>query len=588
MPELIYNIENIFSDSKESCLTEYDVSVYIIGAYQRGYKWDSDENGAVSVLLKDIHEAFNNSKTNRTKEYFLQYITLKRDNERKYFEVIDGQQRLTTLSLLLSILAKKMGQPNIAKHRIVYEIRANFLNDYIYDERVLDQFLELQWDTKIGLTIDDFKTLNTQDVYYLHKASKFIYTYLNALSPDELPGFYTFLLKNVKIIVNVVSHISSEKVFSNMNSNKVALTESELIKGLLLTRYSRISDSESSSPCFKEILDLRISLGRQWDEISLWCNSEEVNEFYFSGVDGMNSILQLVAELKGYKPNTKNEPGSYPLFNFYHSSIKTVEAYEILIKVYSLLKNWYEDDEVYNLLGFLLFGRNSIASMVKYLTLVYNNSIGTRSQLLECLSEDAKKMVRDDTKTLFYKNYQDDEIYNTFLALNVFPPGESIRYNFYKHNQENWTFEHIFPQTPEGKNQVLAEKDKESIISMIGDQITDEIRAVLELPKRDDTSREIYIKVLQASKKLNSMGNMCLLSNKDNISNGCYFFDVKRTNMLNRIRAGSFVPKHTFEVFSKMIFDENPGDPDRWTKENIDNHSSVIQKRIQKIEWYKK
>jgi hypothetical protein len=76
---------------------------------------------------------------------------------------------------------------------------------------------------------------------------------------------------------------------------------------------------------------------------------------------------------------------------------------------------------------------------------------------------------------------------------------------------------------------------------------------------------------------------MCLLTDKDNAANGCGFFDEKRANILARIRKGSFVPKHTFDVFSKMVFDEEPGDFERWTNDNITNHSSVIKTLIENI-----
>lgn len=589
MPELIYNIENIFSkDNKESCLNEYDVTQYFIGAYQRGYKWDSDKNGAVTVLLKDIYSAYMECKNNKKKEYFLQYITLKRNAGEKYFEVIDGQQRLTTLSLLLSIFAARLNVDNISKDRIFYEIRDNFLVDYIYNLANLQNFISAQWDGCRGLQIENFEAVNSQDVYYLHKAAQKIDNFLQKdVKETELEDFYSFLLKNVKIIVNVVSHVSSEKVFSNMNSNKVALTESELIKALLLTRYSRFGDTENNSPRFKEILDLRLTLGRQWDEICRWCNIPEVNNFYFSGKDGMNSVLQLVAEIKGYKSVRANNESNLPLFNFYHSNIQPSEAYELLIKVYSILKDWYNDVEVYNLLGYLFFAKGSSRKVIEFLLPVYAGSIRTRSSLLETLANDAKKLLPDNPALLLYDSEHDKEIHCVLLALNIFQPGDTSCYDFYQHKKESWTLEHIFPQTPEGKGQVLEEKDKKLIEEMLDDVMTPEIHDVLSFPKRDDKQKEIYQAPLKSSKTLNSIGNLCLLKNEDNISNGCSFFDVKRTNVLQRIRAGSFVPKHTFEVFSKMIFDTTPGDPDRWTLINIKNHAEIISDRLSKIEWYK-
>lgn len=588
MPELIYSVGKIFSKSNpESCLNEYDVSKYYIGAYQRGYKWDSDENGAVTFLLTDIYTAFQDYKKNYKKEYFLQYITLKRDNVNKYFEVIDGQQRLTTLSLLLSIFALKLKVENITDESIIYEIRDNFLSTFIFNLENLNKFINSKWDDYIGLKIEGYEPINNQDIYYIYSAAIKIDNFLEDKS-KELNDFYNFILSNVMLIVNVVSNVTSEKIFSNMNSNKVALTESELIKALLLTRYARENKSDNQSYSFREITEKRISLGRQWDEIANWTNRPSVKNFYFSDKEGMNAILQLVAELKNYKQPEKKD-NSFPLFNFYLNNLKTEEAYESLIKVYSLLKNWYNDTNIYNLLGFLFFAKKPDKKLIIYLQLVLNHGkIQSKNELLEILAKDVKDMVPEDTDKLLYGKDTDTEIHRLLLALSVFQEVETRqKFNFYRYNKEKWTLEHIFPQTPEGKDHILDDEDKKIIRELIGDKITEEICQILKLPKRDEDQKSIYETAFKGSIHLNSIGNMCLLTDKDNASNGCLSFLNKRNNILSRIRTGSFVPSHTFEVFSKMILSD-PGDPARWTLTNIEEHKDVIYNRIKNIDRYLK
>jgi hypothetical protein len=56
-----------------------------------------------------------------------------------------------------------------------------------------------------------------------------------------------------------------------------------------------------------------------------------------------------------------------------------------------------------------------------------------------------------------------------------------------------------------------------------------------------------------------------------------------KTNILQLISDGSFVPRHTFEVFSKMVISKNPGDLLHWTKKNIEQHIDYIQTRIDEI-----
>jgi hypothetical protein len=582
MAELIYNIKDIFStDSADCCLMEYDADKFHIAAYQRGYKWASDEYGAVNILLNDLWDAFHAFQNQESKEYYLQYITLKKNTDKRYLEVIDGQQRLTTLSILLSIFSLKLQIDNISKSKLEYAIRENFFDKHIYTLNNLSALLEKQWDNEQGLIISSDEVINTQDVYYLFNAVIKIDKFLKKDDvAKQIKLFYEFVLNNVKIIVNAVDHVSSEKVFSNLNSNKVSLTEAELIKGLLLTKYSRLHDTDKGKKHFREILEMRLSLGRQWDEMTRWSNQPEINTFFFNKEEGMTALLTLVAIRNGYKVERKANLNDYPLFNFFHKLGKTEIVYQNLLSTYYVLNDWFNEDKIFNLLGYLFFAKGSNKNIKDYLTKIYQ----TKSNLLKDLSDEVKVLIPQNIEDLFYSNEQDNEIHRVLLALNVFPEGISKRFNFHRFIEEKWTLEHIFPQTPEGKGQILKEKDKQIILEILGDKATVEIKDILAKAKRETTEeKEIYQTALKSVGSLNSIGNMCLLTDKDNSSNGCGFFDEKRTNILVRIRNGSFVPKHTFDVFSKMVFDANPGDFDSWTNENILSHSSMIKTSIDSI-----
>jgi len=581
MAELIYNIKDIFStNNSDSCLMVYDADKFYIAAYQRGYKWSSDESGAVTILLNDLWDAFQAFQRQERKEYYLQYITLKKNIERRHLEVIDGQQRLTTLSILLSIFSLKLEIDNISKNKLEYAIRENFFEKHIYTSNYLKDLLNKQWDNEQGLIFSADEKINTQDVYYLFNATIKINEFLsNDEVTKQIKSFYRFVLNNVKIIVNAVDHISSEKVFSNLNSNKVPLTEAELIKGLLLTKYSRLYNINEEKKHFREILEMRLSLGRQWDEITRWSNQPVINSFFFKGEEGMTALLTLVAIQNGYKVEKKTNTNDYPLFNFYHKFGKTETAYQNLISTYSVLNDWFNEDKVFNLLGYLFFAKGSNKTIKDYLSKIKLS----KSELLKNLTKDVKSLIPQDTEQLFYGNDQDNEIHRVLLAINVFSDGANNRFNYHRFIVDKWTLEHIFPQTPEGKGQVLKEKDKQIILEVLGEKATDEIKQILEKPERTTEEKEIYQTALKSIGNLNSIGNMCLLTDKDNSSNGCGFFDEKRTNILERILKGSFVPKHTFDVFSKMIFKTTPGDFERWTNDNITNHSSIIKTTIDNL-----
>ena len=91
-------------------------ALYKIPQYQRPYKWEDEQ---VDKLWDDIYDAFENREDN----YFLgSIITAKpRDNEKSaYVDVVDGQQRLTTLMILFCVIRDLFPEINKENSRIIY------------------------------------------------------------------------------------------------------------------------------------------------------------------------------------------------------------------------------------------------------------------------------------------------------------------------------------------------------------------------------------------------------------------------------------------------------------------------------------
>lgn len=571
MAELIYNVKNLFSTNLDGCLLDYEAEYYHIASYQRGYKWGFDENGAVSILLTDLWDAFAKSVDRKKPvDYYLQYITLKKTDGTNYLEVIDGQQRLTTLSIMLSVLSYLIEVENIAESRLDYAVRSNFFKKYIYQNEKIESLLDCEWDRKTGLTLEE-DSFNNQDTYYLFGALKKCYSFFNELDNEQQEEFYNFLLHQVQIIVNVVEHVSSEKVFSNLNSNKIPLTEAELIKALFITKQARIT-KDLRKKSFREIQEQRLILGRRWDEIENWVNDKVVRSFYFgSFIDPMFGFLSLVAKNID-DISFKEQTSHHELFNFFnHQDVDVIQ--KELYNTFWILKDWIKDPIIHNRLGYLFFYKGSKISILDF---IKHFKYQTKDSFFnELLTEVIVKIP-----TSLDINYDDNpkEIHQILLALNVF--SSNIKFDFYSYIKENWTLEHIFPQTPEGRKNVLTDADKLNIIEMVNEDDKARVEKVLKKKERTSIDKDIYTDALKRSGYIHHLGNMCLLSNVDNILNGCGFYDEKRTKLLKRIKNGGFIPSHTIEVFTKSIFDENPGDFTRWNKSNIDNHGQVIQDKI--------
>jgi len=589
MADLVFSIRNIFNASDgDGCLAQYNAKGYLIPSYQRGYKWASDNQGAVSILLKDLDKAFREGK----KEYYLQYITVKENHsvDDVYLELIDGQQRLTTLSILIAVFSLKLNEEDFA-NLINYEIRGGFFQNTIHNRNNLMDFIDNKWPRN-----DDE---NKQDIYYIHSAAKAITDFVKDLS--KLKNFYSFILDNVKLIVNVIERDDSERVFANLNSNKVDLKDSELIKGYLITNIGRENDRMLS---FSELTESRVKLGIQWDEMERWCNDHQVSSFYFGSRDGLSELLLLsesiITNLDCSKIKQKGE--RYYLFNKFLDNVSTTKTYCVIMRLYHILKDLYKTTEIYNLLGYIMFAKGSEnQDIIKLFNLSINNRVVIReyfygniskNKLKEDLLSHIKQMI--DGKDIRMLSYGEDEdkmqIHRILLAINVFDIKNNCtseeRFNFYEYIRNGWTLEHIFPQTPAGKGNTFSPDEVKLISDMV--DVEEERKKLLYLLNKqtmDESDKKNISQIL--SPVVNQLGNMCLLTSSDNASNGCNMFDVKRSNILKRIRKGSFVPKHTFEVFSKVIFESNPGDLQMWTIQNIEEHRNIIIKGINLIRSFK-
>lgn len=589
MRDFIYSIQDVFN-TESGCLFHYKVDGYYIAAYQRGFKWKSNSvYDQVPVLLLDVYEAFIKAQTTQIQqEYYLQYITVKKTPQNQ-FEVIDGQQRLTTLTLIFSVLEHFFNQENISKNK----------QQYLVTYARYDEASESIFDTIIDLIKNnqEAKTLQEQDKYYMLGAALSIKHFFRLLKDDSEENYNAFLsyFKNsVKLILNIEDeHTSAEEVFANLNDNKVPLTNAYLIKGLLLTKASRLHNNQTTKKHFKEIIDQRAIMGRLWDEMNTWFSKPDISLFFFGEkYNGMEKMLQLVSfdtenkdvsVIQSYKAffsdNTVQYKNPYILFNTFHQHIITTQdATKYLNQIehiYKRLKSWYYDNQFYNLIGY-----KQVVSNYKTKT-----NEGFSSNIKDLLSKTSNEEVLKDLQDYLLQkvNRTDEEInklgykkYNeTFfllLAINVFPQNHTTkgnfrnyRFDFYSFIDEQWSLEHIFPQKPNASNLNIKD-DKKWVVQKIQDKIN-----VLSNTPEDQNTRDNYEELVQeihTNEEIDStkidflfeeiedadvLGNMALLSSGVNsaLSNG--FFNTKRKILLRKVNAGSFVPKHTIDVFSKML-----------------------------------
>lgn len=202
-------IEELFSSNDQ----------YLIPIYQRNYAW---EKGQVEQLIQDILDFSENKENNENvdKTYYIGTLVVfeRKENNKTIYETIDGQQRLTTLSILLSVLKNKFNMDFDFKHLLSYESRES-------SNKTFDAINE-----KIVFNDDSNATMKNA---YQTIVSKLIKIKENA----NLENFINYLLKHVEILrVSVPEDTDLNHYFEIMNNRGEQLEKHEVLKAQMLKK----------------------------------------------------------------------------------------------------------------------------------------------------------------------------------------------------------------------------------------------------------------------------------------------------------------------------------------------------------------
>lgn len=255
-----------FKTIREFLFPEKDKE-FVIPNYQRGYKWavKDKSDSAVEKLCEDLVNA------NKEQEYFLQGVTVAEENEKVI--LIDGQQRTTTLYLILWYLKK------LNNLKLTYDIRESS-KDFINGIK------------NRGFELFEESNEDSQDVHYFKQAVKQINEKLKDKNKDE---FANFLLDKVTILYIVIDIDKATKTFTMMNGSKATMLQEELVKAEMLRKVSlpereekQVSTSiDENLAELKEIISidwetnaLRSRYAREWDKWLYWWNRADVQDFF--------------------------------------------------------------------------------------------------------------------------------------------------------------------------------------------------------------------------------------------------------------------------------------------------------------------
>lgn len=506
---------------------------FFVPGYQRGYRWGEDE---VNRLLEDIN-------SNGTQPYCLQPIVVKKNGDK--YELIDGQQRLTTLFLIYKYMSKASnGFIKIPELSLEYETR-----------KKSEEFLN-----KVDLSKKD----ENIDFWHICNAYEKIDNWFHSDGHNEttLINFKKYFDENVKVIwYEVNENEDSIALFTRLNIGKIPLTSAELVKAMFLC-------NEGSKPLDREKQE-EISL--QWDNIEKELHNESL-WYFLTNKEGhkYQTRIDLILNLISERP--ENCKDKYYTFFYFDEERKNVSLQDIWREIqhtFLILKDWYEDHELYHKVGYL------IASSAYSLQSIYKYSQGKKkSEFRNGLDSLIKESIHIDKNygELEYINKSDyDEISKLLLLFNV----ESVRqideqaqrfpFDKYK-GSGKWSLEHIHAQQSEGLKTIedwrewlnlhiealesLRQQENEDLIYAMK-TIAD--RKVIEKGDFLDLQEKVIEKfsVQGNAQYLHSISNLALLNQSDNAALNNSTFDVKRNKVVEMDKNGSFIPFATKMVFLK-------------------------------------
>lgn len=249
-----YPLAKIFSSDFE----------YVIPSYQRPYAWAVDQ---ASELFDDLFDFY---KSEPEEGYFLGSIVLIKQESEPYAEVIDGQQRLTTLTILLSALASILeGKQRDTLYKYIQEPGNEFeglepkprLTLRERDKAFFSKYVQsLDFEQLSGL---DDKSLDNESQINIKKNSQLFLQRIEKKfgnSAESIKGFVAFLLQRCFLVaVSTPSQQSAFRVFSVMNSRGLDLQPTDIIKADIIGKLATDKERDEYNERWE---DMEVELGR--------------------------------------------------------------------------------------------------------------------------------------------------------------------------------------------------------------------------------------------------------------------------------------------------------------------------------------
>lgn len=535
---------------------------FFVAAYQRGYRWGKAE---VWQLLDDITGHARDAKARRMTPdpYYLQpVVVIRRPGDEESWELVDGQQRLTTLYLITKYIGRKLGAEGEVKvgYDLTYETRnqegldsRRFLQELNPDERnanidyhhiaaAYDAIEE--WFGKQGNAMTAATSL-------FEALSEWVFViWYEAAADEAAPDFATNL-------------------FTRLNRDRIPLTDSELIKALVL---SRSGAAEGKGNRQQEI-------AAQWDGFERDLRDDQFWAFLTGSNMTRSTHIDFLFESMTPTVGLKSRPRFWTFLQVFEDVRQrgAAEFWRDVVERHGLLTGWYRDRELFHRVGYLVATGESIPALIEA------SRSQTHSAFRQTLVERTRKRLNltpSDVSLLSYDSDKDGKCAEVLLLMNVEFVLQSAdsgsRFSFHAYAAGGWSLEHIHAQNsedlktePERRDWLRAhlkrirETDWNAELRPAADAVAAKMDDHLAMPPTrtdrggfEDISDRVFalfstVGTGTEPSDIHGLGNLALLQKDVNSKLNNAVFAIKRERILELDKGGAYILPCTRNVFLK-------------------------------------
>lgn len=580
---------------KDSNVCQESVT-FIIPYLQRAYKWKEKQ---AKQMLEDFSEFLKQEKT----YYCMQPLAVVKIGDNKY-ELLDGQQRLTTLLILWRILFEDDKEKNTS-----YPYKFEYERDSSESNTLLNRYSFITESDEIKK--GEHRNI---DEYYMSKVYGAIKQYFIDNSDNQKEDFKKLLKCEGKHILFLWYEVNEEEkhtTFAHLNSGKIELTCSELIKAVLLSDCNKESLDNNGLPDKSLVAAQYAEMEEAFNDDRLWYMLQ-TDEPLYNG-SRMDLLFNMVLNISRKTYEADPKAAFYEVYTEKKVDLskfwKDCRAY--FVRIMDLYKNPY----TYHYMGYLTYteGNNKIDDWVE----AYKESglkgciEQLKSKVRESISGlgDFEKITYSDTskatlrKIFILHNIQTILIhYEAIKKANLGLRFSYEQFPFELLYSQRWDIEHIASQT---ENPLTKQMDFKDWIASVKADYPEifaqrpELNNEIDLFEKDykiEKFKQIYNEIVGSAEKnspqnKDGLGNLVLLDSHTNRSYHNSLYKRKRKIILaasnidnqNNEYQVTYIPRCTLNVFLKTYNTGMDVNLVEWTQDDYNKYLGDIKEKLEQI-----